>query len=92
MGADGGLGGEVLEGVFLDAGENGLFSAYEFETLTALGLMEYITPEEIAADVEREIVGQHLSEDDAGQLIDLLNQQNATNAVSATPSEHGQAG
>ena len=49
--------GEPLEGVYLDAGENGLFSLGEFETLTALGLMEYITPEEIADDVVREILG-----------------------------------
>jgi NAD(P)-dependent dehydrogenase (short-subunit alcohol dehydrogenase family) len=49
--------GETLRGVFLDAGENGLFSPAEFETLTALGLMEFITPEEIAQDVVREIRG-----------------------------------
>ena len=49
--------GGALEGVYLDAGENGLFSLGEFETLTALGLMEYITPEEIADDVVREIRG-----------------------------------
>ncbi|HEX7090425.1 MAG TPA: hypothetical protein VF192_09825 [Longimicrobiales bacterium] len=49
--------GGALEGVYLDAGENGLFSLAEFETLTALGLMEYITPEEIADDVIREIRG-----------------------------------
>lgn len=49
--------GEPLRGVYLDAGENGLFSPPEFETLTALGLMEFITPEEIARDVVREIRG-----------------------------------
>lgn len=49
--------GETLKGVYLDAGENGLFSPPEFETLTALGLMEFITPEEIARDVVREIRG-----------------------------------
>lgn len=49
---------EPLEGVFLDSGENGLFSVSEFETLTALGLMEYVTPEEIADNVIREIRGQ----------------------------------
>src|SRR5690606_8193485 len=49
--------GGTLEGVFLDAGENGLFSLGEFETLTALGLMEFITPEEIADNVVREIRG-----------------------------------
>ena len=49
--------GEPLRGVFVDAGENGLFSLGEFETLTALGLMEFITPEEIADTVIREISG-----------------------------------
>ncbi|HUF11815.1 MAG TPA: hypothetical protein VMN78_01795 [Longimicrobiales bacterium] len=49
--------GETLSGVFIDAGENGLFSLAEFETLTALGLMEFITPEEIAESVIREIRG-----------------------------------
>ncbi len=47
---------EVLEGVYLDAGENGVFSIGEFETLTALGLMEFVTPEEIAEAVIREIL------------------------------------
>ncbi|HSJ31865.1 MAG TPA: hypothetical protein VK933_10560 [Longimicrobiales bacterium] len=49
--------GAPLTGVFIDAGENGLFSMGEFETLTALGLMEFITPEEIATNVVREIRG-----------------------------------
>jgi hypothetical protein len=49
--------GEALTGVYLDAGENGFFSPPEFEALTALGLMEFITPEEIADDVVREIRG-----------------------------------
>ncbi|NNK63558.1 MAG: short-chain dehydrogenase, partial [Gemmatimonadetes bacterium] len=44
-----------LEGVFLDAGENGWFSPAEFEALTALGLMEFVTPEEIAENVVREL-------------------------------------
>ena len=55
--------GETLTGVYLDAGENGLFSPPEFETLTALGLMEFITPEEIAQDVVREIRGQPTGHD-----------------------------
>ncbi|MHC4925374.1 MAG: short-chain dehydrogenase [Planctomycetota bacterium] len=46
---------EVLEGVYLDAGENGVFTLGEFEALTALGLMEFVTPEEIAQNVVREI-------------------------------------
>ena len=47
----------VLESVFIDTGENGVFSCEEFETVTALGQMEYVTPEEIAAEVVREIGG-----------------------------------
>jgi len=46
---------DVISGVYMDAGENGLFSLHEFETLTALGLMEFVTPEEIAENVFREI-------------------------------------
>ncbi len=46
-----------LEGVWLDSGENGLFSLPEFEVLTSLGLMEFVTPEEIAENVIREITG-----------------------------------
>jgi len=46
-----------LQGVFLDAGENGLFTLGEFEVLTSLGLMEFVTPEEIADNVVREITG-----------------------------------
>jgi NAD(P)-dependent dehydrogenase (short-subunit alcohol dehydrogenase family) len=52
-----------LEGVYLDAGENGLFSRGEFEVLTSLGLMEFITPEEIADNVVREIRGQPTGRD-----------------------------
>ncbi|HET6233036.1 MAG TPA: hypothetical protein VFE05_23365 [Longimicrobiaceae bacterium] len=55
--------GEALTGVFLDAGENGLFSPPEFETLTALGLMEFITPEEIAANAVREVRGHPTGRD-----------------------------
>jgi hypothetical protein len=55
--------GDTLEGVFLDAGENGWFSLGEFETLTALGLMEFITPEEIATNVVREIRGYATGKD-----------------------------
>jgi NAD(P)-dependent dehydrogenase (short-subunit alcohol dehydrogenase family) len=53
----------ALTGVFIDAGENGLFSMGEFETLTALGLMEFITPEEIATNVVREIRGYSTGRD-----------------------------
>jgi NAD(P)-dependent dehydrogenase (short-subunit alcohol dehydrogenase family) len=52
-----------LEGVYIDAGENGLFSLGEFETLTALGLMEFVTPEEIADNVVREILSHPTGKD-----------------------------
>jgi NAD(P)-dependent dehydrogenase (short-subunit alcohol dehydrogenase family) len=55
--------GVPLRGVYIDSGENGLFSMPEFEALTALGLMEYITPEEIAQDTIREILGQPTGHD-----------------------------
>ncbi len=61
--------GKPLSGVFLDAGENGFFSVGEFEALTALGLMEYVTPEEIADDVIREISG-HPSGHDVISALD----------------------
>ncbi len=52
-----------IDGVYLDAGENGLFSLGEFETLTALGLMEFVTPEEIADNVLREILAHPTGKD-----------------------------
>jgi NAD(P)-dependent dehydrogenase (short-subunit alcohol dehydrogenase family) len=60
--------GHALAGVYLDAGENGLFSLGEFEALTALGLMEYITPEEIAESAVREIRGYPTGRDVVGAL------------------------
>lgn len=54
---------ETLDGVFLDAGENGLFSPSEFEALTALGLMEFVTPEEIAENVMRELTAHPTGKD-----------------------------
>jgi len=46
---------DPIDGVYVHSGENGLFSLGEFETLTALGLMEFVTPEEIAASVLQEV-------------------------------------
>lgn len=39
---------EDLKSVFIDTGENGIFSKFEFETISSLGQMEIVTPEEIA--------------------------------------------
>lgn len=49
--------GSVLESVWADCGENGLFARDEFETVTALRQMEFITPEEVAAYVVSELQG-----------------------------------
>jgi hypothetical protein len=55
--------GRVLESVYIDAGENGLFARDEFETITALGSMEFVTPEEIADYVVTEIQGRPTGRD-----------------------------
>jgi hypothetical protein len=52
-----GDGDEVLRSVYIDTGENGVFSRAEFEVLTSLGQMEFVTPEEIAQNVLYEIEG-----------------------------------
>ena len=53
----------VLRGVYIDTGENGLYSADEFATITALGQMQIVTPEEIARDLVRELRGQATGRD-----------------------------
>jgi hypothetical protein len=55
--------GQPLEGVYIDAGENGLFARDEFETVTALGQMEFITPEEVADYVMMELQGRATGKD-----------------------------
>jgi nucleoside-diphosphate-sugar epimerase len=55
--------GEPLEGAFIDVGENGLFSRDEFETVTALGQMEFITPEEVAEYAMMELEGRPTGRD-----------------------------
>lgn len=46
-----------LQVVVVDTGENGLFAKGEFEAITAMNQMEFITPEEIAGKVVLEIMG-----------------------------------
>ena len=47
----------------LDTGENGVFTWGEFAAITALGQMEYITPEEIAHTVVQELRGHNTGRD-----------------------------
>lgn len=55
--------GSVLESVYIDTGENGMFSASEFAAITALGQMAFVTPEEIAETVVAEILGGNTGRD-----------------------------
>ena len=52
-----------LKTAFIDTGENGIFSKGEFETITTLGQMEFITPEEIAENTIVEIKGGNTGND-----------------------------
>lgn len=54
---------EVLESVFIDTGENGIFSRGEFQAISSLGQMEIITPEEIAEYAVFEIRGGNSGHD-----------------------------
>lgn len=47
----------------VDTGENGLFTKGEFETITSLRQMEFITPEEIALECVLEIRGSNTGRD-----------------------------
>jgi NAD(P)-dependent dehydrogenase (short-subunit alcohol dehydrogenase family) len=60
--------GKPLESVYIDVGENGWFSREEFATITALGQMEFITPEEIADHVVMELEGRPTGRDVIGAL------------------------
>jgi hypothetical protein len=55
--------GESLRSVFIDTGENGIFSLEEFSAITTGGQMEFVTPEEIADVVARELVGANTGHD-----------------------------
>jgi hypothetical protein len=47
----------------VDTGENGVFTRGEFAAITALGQMEYVTPEEIARTVVLELRGANTGQD-----------------------------
>ena len=55
--------GKPLESVFINVGENGVFARDEFETVTALGQMELVTPEEIADIAILELTGRPSGKD-----------------------------
>jgi NAD(P)-dependent dehydrogenase (short-subunit alcohol dehydrogenase family) len=55
--------GRKLESVFIDTGENGIFSLEEFSAITTGEQMEFVTPEEIADVVARELGGGNTGHD-----------------------------
>lgn len=55
--------GGPLESVYVDVGENGVFARDEFETITTMGSMEFITPEEIGDYVVLELQGRPTGRD-----------------------------
>lgn len=55
--------GSQLKSVFIDTGENGIFSRGEFEAITAQKQMEFVTPEEIAENILYEIKGGNTGHD-----------------------------
>lgn len=52
-----------VESVYIDVGENGVFAKDEFETVTSLGQMEFITPEEVAEYTVMELSGRSTGRD-----------------------------
>lgn len=54
---------KVLESVYIDTGENGIFSLEEFSLLTTAEQMEFVTPEEIAQYLIFEIEGGNTGHD-----------------------------
>jgi hypothetical protein len=55
--------GANLESVFVDTGENGIFSLEEFSAITTGEQMEFVTPEEIADTLVRELMGGNTGHD-----------------------------
>ncbi len=55
--------GEDYKSVFIDTGENGIFSKGEFQAISSIGQMEIITPEEIAGSAVFEILGGNTGHD-----------------------------
>ena len=93
--------GRALSGVYIDVGENGLFARDEFETVTALGQMEFITPEEVADYVIMELQGRPTGKDIVAALdastagptyrAGVL-RRNAVGRLRALEEQHGDRG
>lgn len=92
--------GEKLQAVYIDTGENGLFTAAEFTAITAPGLMQIVTPEDVAENVVRELSGGNTGRDIVAALDGSVTgpsfrgghlRQAALNRLAQLEAEHGEA-
>jgi len=92
--------GEKLEGVYIDTGENGVFTADEFSAITTLGQMQLITPEEVARTVVAELLGGNTGRDVVAALDGSVSgptyragylRQSALTRLRQLEAQHGQA-
>ena len=74
----------VLRSVYIDTGENGIFSRGEFEAITAQKQMEFVTPEEIANNAIYEILGGNTGRD----VINALDNANMQPTYRAGYMQH----
>ncbi len=89
---------EEYRSVYIDTGENGIFSKAEFQAISSIGQMEIVTPEEIADYAVFEIAGGN-SGHDIIQGLDSFTlgptyrggmlQQKAFEKISQLEKEHG---
>lgn len=92
--------GKRMEAVYIDTGENGQFAAAEFASITALGLMRLVTPEEVAENVVSELVGSSTGRDVVAALDGSVTgpsyrggylRNAALNRLRQLEGEHGEA-
>jgi len=92
--------GDVLEAVYINTGENGLFAAGDFAAITALGQMEFVTPEEIARNVVSELTGGNTGKDIVAALDGAVMgptfragwlRESALNRLKHLSEEHGES-
>lgn len=92
--------GRALEAVYIDTGENGLFATGEFAAITAPGMMQIVTPEEVAENAVRELLGGNTGRDVVGALDASATEpsfrggylrQAALNRLEQLEAEHGEA-
>lgn len=93
--------GGNLESVFIDTGENGVFTAAEFAAITTLEQMELVTPEDCARAAVEEIRGESTGFDIVGSLNSVcldssyrggVMRNQAISVLQQLEEQHGQEG